>query len=141
MKTILDFLMENGEYANAIGNIDVTWTPNFGYITMCVNETDSYEIEAENPFEFQNQIQDILYDKYKTEVRFCEECGKPFDRGFMADDGGWYSCEDCFESAMDKCYGKEKWRPTDTEGSYGGYYEALDGDEWEDTSIFYTEWN
>ena len=43
---------------------------------------------------------------------------------------------------MDLTYGKGKWRPIEDEDvrEYGGYYEALDGDEWVDTGVFYTEW-
>ena len=70
----------------------------------------------------------------------CEECGKPFDAGFIGGDGDWYCCGSCFDDAMDKTYGEGKWRPTDEEGEYGGFYENFDGDEWVDTSIYYTEW-
>ena len=43
---------------------------------------------------------------------------------------------------MNKAYGKGKWRGTDEEGYYGGFYEYLQDDgEWEDTGVFYTEWN
>ena len=141
MKTILDFLMENGDFLCYIGNLEVSFTPHFGCITMCVNGKKSHNIEAENPYGFQDIIQDILYEKYKTEIRFCEECGKPYDKGFVAGDGDWYCCEDCFEDAMNKTYGKDKWRGTEEEGCNGGYYESFDGNEWEDTGVFYTEWN
>ena len=43
---------------------------------------------------------------------------------------------------MNKDYGEGKWRATEKEGIYGGLYERLnDGDEWEDTGIYWTEWN
>ena len=142
IKTIIDYLMENGIFKDCIGTLDVSLRPRFGYVEMCVNEETSYDIEAESTLEFQNIIQDILDKKHKTEVRFCEECGKPYDRGFMAGDGDWYCCEDCFEDSMNKIYGKDNWRSTDEEGYYGGYYESLQDDgAWEDTGVFYTEWN
>ena len=43
---------------------------------------------------------------------------------------------------MDEDYGKGKWRASDEEGEYEGWYEYLNEDgEWEDTGVFYTEWN
>lgn len=141
MKTIINFLENNGEIKVDIGALALSFNPCFGYIVMCVNDTVYYEIEVSDVLAAQNQIQDILYDDYQTEIRFCEECGKPYDKGFMAGDGDWYCCEECFDSVMNETYGKGKWRPTDEEGSEGGYYEYFDYDEWEDTGIFYTEWN
>lgn len=76
------------------------------------------------------------------EIRFCEVCGRPFDAGFIAGYGDWYCCEECFEPTMDKDYGKGNWRPTDEEGEYGGLYEFLgDNGEWQDTGVYWTEWN
>jgi hypothetical protein len=97
-------------------------------IQIPINEWDDFD------------LQDML-DEFGLEIRFCEECGKPYDAGFIAGDGDWYCCHECFESIMDRDYGKGKWRATDEEGDRGGFYEYLDGDEWEDTGIFYTEWN
>lgn len=85
------------------------------------------------------EIMDIL-EEQGISIRICEECGIPMDEGFMVDDGSFYSCESCFESAMDKTYGKGNWRGTDEEGEWGGYYEYLDVDIWEDTGIFWTQW-
>jgi hypothetical protein len=42
---------------------------------------------------------------------------------------------------MDKKYGKGQWRSTDEPGEYDGFYEAFENGMWEDTGIFYTEWN
>jgi hypothetical protein len=101
--------------------------------THRVSETEIYGAE-----EF---IEDVL-SAHKIEVRFCEECGKPYDAGYIAGDGDWYCCEDCFEGVMNRDYGEGKWRGTDEEGYYGGYYEHLEDDgEWEDTGIYWTEWN
>lgn len=89
-----------------------------------------------------NDIQDFLYDNFGIEVRFCEECGKPYNAGFITNDGDWYCCQECFTDAMDKQYGKGKWKASDEEGVYGGWYEHLnDEGAWEDTGTFYTEWN
>jgi hypothetical protein len=77
---------------------------------------------------------------FKLEIRFCEECGKPYDAGIIMCDGDWYCCEECFEGSMDESYGKGNWRGTDEEGVCGGFYEHLNGDEWLDTGVFYTEW-
>ena len=142
MKTILDFLMDNREFKDYIGNLEVSLEQNFGCVVMCVNGEVYYYIEAENPLAFQEQIQDILDDNHKTEVRFCEQCGKPYDAGFTAGNGEWYCCEECFEKTMDEDYGKGKWRPSAEEGEYEGWYEYLNEDGvWEDTGVFYTEWN
>lgn len=87
-------------------------------------------------------ILDIVNSHLKyNNIRFCDVCGKPIQEGYMSDDGCYYSCEDCFEADMDESYGKGKWRATEEEGEYGGFYEALDDNgKWEDTTIFYTEW-
>ena len=62
--------------------------------------------------------------------------------GCIAGDGWWYCCEECFETTMDNDYGKGKWRATKEEGKFGGFYEALNDEGiWEDTCIFWTQWN
>ena len=136
MKTIIDYLKEHGKYEHdAIGRaFDIELIGN--HILLKYNENTlifdiGLIVEAE--------IQEAL-EECGIEIRFCEECGKPFDAGFMADDGSWYSCEECFEDAMDKTYGKGMWRASEEEGEYGGWYENFDGEEWVDTSVFYTEW-
>ena len=139
MKTIVDYLKEHGKYEHDFegrafelilkGN-QILLNHNEGWAVI-KTDLDDYEIE--------DAITEILEDHHVA-IRFCEECGKPFDAGFIAGDGDWYCCEDCFDGAMDQTYGKGKWRPTEDEGEYGGYYESLDGDEWVDTSIYYTEW-
>ena len=133
MKTIVDYLKENN-YEGQIGEYAIEIFLHKDKINI-VCDHDEYIVKSAS------EIQDILYDNYNTEIRFCSECGKPFDAGFMAGDGEWYCCEDCFEDVMNEDYGKGNWRATDEEGCYGGFYEYLDGNEWEDTGIFYTEWN
>lgn len=142
MMTIVDFLRKNREYKEQFGNYEVLFK--YGghrIIIECECERFEIVIDDDDIYEIHNTIQDIMESFGKTEIRFCEECGKPYDKGFMAGDGYWYCCEDCFEGAMNETYGEGKWRSTDEEGYYGGYYEYFDCDEWEDTGIFYTEWN
>ena len=137
MKTIKDYLEKNGSFKTYLKDREVGFTLCEDYIIVEVDDkvaADIYELKTEM------EIQDMLYDNYDVEVRFCEECGKPFDAGFTAENGDWYCCEYCFNEVMDRDYGKGKWRASDGEGYYGGWYEYLDGDEWEDTGIFYTEW-
>lgn len=141
MKTIVDFLENNkNKYKITCTNgVEVEFAfDETDIIFACSGKTWFVYHKEGN---FQHEIQDILETHYKTEIRFCEECGKPYDAGFMAGDGDWYCCEECFEEAMDETYGKGKWRATDAEGRYGGYYEYFDCNEWDDTGIFYTEWN
>lgn len=138
IKTIVDYLNKE-KFHDYIGSCDVVLEIEGNKITMtCDSAEYIIDILKATP---EYKIQDILEEEYKTEVRFCEECGKPYDAGFIAGDGDWYCCEDCFEDAMNKCYGKGKWRPTEEEGCSGGFYESLDEDEWLDTGIYYTEWN
>jgi hypothetical protein len=100
---------------------------------------NTYKINADEGAEV--TIMDVLETEYNIEIRFCETCGKPFDAGYMVEGGWWYCCEDCFDDTMNRDYGEGKWRGTDDEGEYGGYYEYLNDDgEWEDTGIFYTDW-
>lgn len=158
-KTIVDYLRENNKFTGCFNGYEITIYPiaDFNWETMQFNGpkiimevggyqdnkcNDKYTIEIEDNTPMY-EIQDILYDEYNTEIRFCSECGKPYDAGYIAGDGEWYCCEDCFEDAMNNDYGKGKWRPSEQEGRYGGWYEYLEriDDEWYDTGIFYTEWN
>lgn len=143
MKSLVTYIKENGTFKGYIGMHELLIEILFDYVHMSVDDEAHYKIDiGDYKFSVQEEIQDLLYDLDKTEIRFCEECGKPYDCGFMAGDGDWYCCEDCFEDAMNRDYGKGKWRGTDEEGYYGGFYESLQDDgEWEDTGIFWTEWN
>jgi hypothetical protein len=138
MKTVLDYLKEHKNYVHGFQGraFDLELTGN-KIILQCNDNIWVFYLDEECDYE--SEIQNILEDN-KIEIRFCEECGKPFDAGFIAGDGDWYCCEGCFDGAMDTTYGKGKWRPSEEEGDNGGWYEALDGDEWVDTSIYYTEW-
>ena len=140
MKDILYYLNKNKKFEGTIGNTNVKIKLYEDIVVVtCNSYIHTFNIHQVHDANY--AVQDIL-EKYKTEVRFCDECGKPFGEGFMMEDGCWYICDDCFETAMNKEYGEGKWRGTDEEGAYGGFYEHLnDSDEWKDTGIFWTEWN
>lgn len=139
MKTVVDYLQVNKKYIHDCQDryFELILEGNQillnydGGLAVIKTELDGYKVE--------NAIAEIL-EGHKIEIRFCEECGKPFDAGFIAGDGDWYCCEECFDCAMNKTYGEGQWRPSKDEGEYGGWYENLDGDEWVDTAIYYTEW-
>ena len=142
MKTIIDYLIQNKIYEEEIRGYNVKLELSDKYIVMQVDDYPEDLIKINGDVGPDTEIKYILEEDYNTEIRFCEVCGKPFDAGFIAGDGDWYCCEECFESAMDKDYGKGNWRPTDEEGEYGGFYEFLGRDgEWQDTGIYWTEWN
>jgi len=140
MKTIIDYLKEHGKYEHDFGgrafNLDL-----IGESILLTTERGKEHVILVNQkgWNIESDIRDAL-ELDNIEIRFCEECGKPFDAGFIAGDGDWYCCEECFDGAMDTTYGKGKWRPSEEEGENGGWYENLDGDEWVDTGIYYTEW-
>ena len=139
MKTFVDYLKEIKvcviEVTDYTVAVELTET---GYYIVDGNDKIYYPVYVC----IDEELQDYLESKYGLEIRFCEVCGKPYDKGYMVDGGFWYCCEDCFEAAMDNDYGKGKWRASEEEGADGGWYEYLnDEDEWEDTGIFYTEWN
>ena len=139
MKTVIDYLREHGKYEHDFDGRDFELELSGKVILLTCNGHE-YVVHANQAgYEVAGLIQDILEDN-KIEIRFCEDCGKPVDAGFIAGDGDWYCCQDCFDDAMDKDYGKGKWRPSENEGEYGGWYEYFDDGEWKDTSIFYTEW-
>lgn len=141
MKTIVDYLMNKHLYEHNILGRDFRLELEGKVITLKYHGHEWWVAINKHGQEVECIIQDIL-EECGIEIRFCDECGKPFDAGFMMEDGCWYICDDCFESAMNAEYGENKWRTTDAEGTYGGFYEHLnDGDKWEDTGIFWTEWN
>lgn len=124
-------------------------------------DRESLPTEIEIPADMEDEeVEDMIYCKVNVnrsdvcetlqylfesitemEIRFCEECGKPYDRGFTAENGDWYCCEECFESTMDRDYGRGNWRAAKEEGAYGGWYETLRDGRWEDTGIYWTDWN
>lgn len=141
MKTIVDYLNIKHIYEHNILGRDFILELESKIITLKYHGHEWWIATNKSGQEIECIIQDIL-EECGMEIRFCEVCGKPFDAGFIAGDGDWYCCEECFEPTMDKDYGKGKWRGTDEEGEYGGFYEYLNDDgEWEDTGIYWTEWN
>lgn len=140
MKTILDYLKEHKRYEHDVQGraFELILKEN----QILLNYKDGWVVIKTDLEE--NEIENIItetLEEHNINIRFCEECGKPFDAGYTAGDGDWYCCEDCFVDAMDKNCGTGKWRPTNNEGQYGGFYEALEEDGWIDTGIYYTEWN
>ena len=140
MKTVVDYLKEHISFTGYAGKHEIRLGFD-RYENVILKVDDRDHLILASPTDTESLIQEILEDEYKTEIRFCEECGKPYDAGYMAGDGEYYCCEECFEPMMDRDYGKGKWRPTEDEGCFGGFYEYFGGDFWEDTGIFYTEWN
>ena len=141
MKTIVDFLKAN-KYVDGniykVGDVEFTTYKNSVMVTY---DGNVWAVpQTFNGIEF--EIQDILYDTYDVEIRFCEECHRPYDAGYMAGDGDYYCCAECFEPMMNRNYGEGKWKATDEEGYYGGFYACLnDKGKWVDTGFYYTEWN
>lgn len=142
------FIMEKKFYQDIFSNRNIAFFILNDMIVVCVEDKDSASEYIPHGFklgepDINSNIQDILSERYDIEIRFCEQCGKPFNAGYTTDCGAWYCCEECFDEAMDDDYGEGNWRPTDTEGIYGGFYEFLDksNNTWEDTGIYYTEWN
>lgn len=142
MKTIVDYLIQNKIYEEEIAGYNVKLKLSGKYIVMQVDDYPEDLIRLNKNDVPETEIKYILDEDYGAEIRFCEICGKPFETGFIAGDGDWYCCEECFEPTMDKDYGKGKWRATDEEGEYSGFYEFIGRDgEWQDTGIYWTEWN
>ncbi len=139
MKGVVDYLKEKGQFYYDLLDHEFELEIEGDNVLIKVGE-DEWLIEIGDGSGVEHEIRETL-EEYGTQIRFCDHCGMPIDEGFMIDDGSFYSCEDCFESIMDKYYGKDKWRDTDDEGEWGGYYEWLKNDgTWEDTGIFWTQW-
>lgn len=142
MKTVVDYLIENKIYEEEIAGYEVKLKLVGEYVVMQVDDYPEDLIEIDGEVSVETEIKYILEDEYGANIRFCEVCGIPYDMGFIAGDGDWYCCQSCFQDAMDKDYGKDGWRESEDEGEYGGFYEFLKKNgEWEDTGIYYTEWN
>lgn len=139
MKGVVDYLKENKIYKHdAIGR-DFELELDGKVVTLKYHGHE-FLIAAKSNRHVEDEIQFILEDNFKIEIRFCRACGKPFDSG-MTDLWDFYSCEECFEGLMNKECGEGKWRCTEDEGENGGFYERLLSDgTWEDTGVFYTEW-
>lgn len=143
-KYITDYLKAHGEYAySSETNGNFTLKLNADHIQFSFDTGWGREASICIPINQKElDIEDIIssmLERADTEIRFCEHCGKPIDRGFTIDEGGWYCCEDCFEDDMNEYYGEGKWRRTET-GS--GYYEHYNENfkDWWNTGIYYTEW-
>ena len=139
MKTIINYLKEHKTYQHDVMGRDFSLTLDVNIIVLSFHKK-SWKIDLDKDHYAEWTIQDILERKCNIEIRFCEECGKPMDEGFLIDDGSFYSCEDCFEEAMNNRYGEGNWQAATQEGEWGGWYECLIEDTWEDTGIFWTQW-
>lgn len=146
-KYITDYLKEHGEFAyNSETNGNFTLRCRGNNIQLDFNIGCDTAASMGIPIKQKPKvIEDTIFGilaYFQTEIRFCQHCGMPIDYGYTDDEGWLYCCEDCFGDEMDECYGKGKWRTTETAGVNGGYYEYYDEHfkEWCDTGIYYTEW-
>ena len=103
MMSIVNYLNEHQKYEHDVMGRAFMLEMDNNNIVLKVNG-DEWLIESGISAEL--AIQEIL-EEHNIEIRFCEECGKPMDEGFMIDDGSFYSCEECFESVMDNTYGRK----------------------------------
>ena len=78
-------------------------------------------------------------------MRKCATCGKLVTAGMTDQYGDFYAHEGkCFNQYMNKTYGKHQWMELGAEDALGGYYIYTDDTNnagYNDTGIFYTEWN
>lgn len=139
MKTIVDYLKQHKQFTGEVGGYKLKLKLEYLNIIMEVEDMIYCKVNV-NRSDACETLQYLFESITEMEIRFCEECGKPYDRGFTAG-GDWYCCEECFESAMDRDYGRGNWRAAKEEGAYGGWYETLRDGRWEDTGIYWTEWN
>ena len=83
-KTIVDFLRENGQFKGCFNGYEIILEPADNYIfVMEVSDGDKLNDKYMVPISrtIMYEIQDLLYDEYDIEIRFCSECGKPYDAG------------------------------------------------------------
>ena len=139
MKTIVDYLKQHKQFTGEVGGYKLKLKLEYLNIIMEVEDMIYCKVNV-NRSDACETLQYLFESITEMEIRFCEECGKPYDRGFTAG-GDWYCCEECFESAMDRDYGRGNWRAAKEEGAYGGWYETLRDGRWEDTGIYWTDWN
>ena len=139
MKTIVDYLKQHKQFTGEVGGYKLKLKLEYLNIIMEVEDMIYCKVNV-NRSDICETLQYLFESITEMEIRFCEECGKPYDRGFTAG-GDWCCCEECFESAMDRDYGRGNWRAAKEEGAYGGWYETLRDGRWEDTGIYWTEWN
>ena len=92
--------------------------------------------------DLQNKCEDLLW----LNIRFCDCCNKPINKGFTDDYADFYNCEKCFPKEMDRLYGINNWHSRKNKygeyNSHGGTYEYFDTklNTWEDEPSYYTEW-
>ena len=140
MKTIVDYLKQHKQFTGEIGGYKLKLKLENLNIIMEVEDMIYCKVNV-NRSDVCETLQYLFESITEMEIRFCEKCGKPYDRGFTAEYVDWYCCEECFESTMDRDYGRGNWRAAKEEGVYGGWYETLRDGRWEDTGIYWTELN
>ena len=155
-KSFLNWLEEHGSYSGEFKIDTCELAKETEFITMHIyapynskhafmfidegnNKIKKYKI---NKAYIEDEIEDILDEKYHVEVRFCSHCGCLMNDGFMQEGGWWYSCNECFREAMNDKFGKGEWRSNLDADDDEPYYEYLDNNqEWLDAEIFWTTWN
>ena len=144
MKTIRDFL-ENNKKPYKLTYPD-------GFMKFFINNNKMYvkgynskeDITAIFSFIGECDLIDSCAEILKFEVRICDYCGCPMNKGYTDDDTDFYNCEECFPKNMDERYGKGNWRDyksEDDDCNYkGGYYEYLNNNKWLPEPSYYTDW-
>lgn len=143
-KTLTDFMRELGSKRFKLDYPD-------GYVEVYNNNSKMYaegknnrlNIMARFAFKDQDDLQEKCEDILEFEIRFCEYCGCPMNKGYTDDDADFYNCEECFPKDMNERYGKGNWRTYDNDGDcnyMGGYYEYYRDGKWQAEPSYYTEW-
>ena len=140
IKRLTDFLKENNEYECKIDGKKLKFTFKSSDIPMVLFEYKGKKYHIDTLLNVESEIEDIL-ESDDIEIRFCEECGKPMDKGYTVDGGFYYCCEECFEPTMDRDYGQGNWRGTEEINIRDGFYEYLEDGDWIATALYYTKWN
>lgn len=132
--TIQEFMKDKSGY-KFLDLFKIYWVNQELFLMLYCNDTTRI-FAVEN----KDEIQDLVFEYLKKEIRFCDRCGTPMDTGYTDSYGGYYSCTECFSLMMDEQYGSGKWRVCEEENELEGFYEYLEGDKWMPDGSFYTEW-
>lgn len=135
-----EYTYESGHYSNnEWKNIKFTILNNNGRLRLVV---DGRSTEIENDYDLIDLVEEWC-DGHQ--IRICDHCGCPMERGYTDDDADFYNCEKCFPKDMNERYGEDYWREMDSEepNYMGGFFEYFNREtrEWEAEPSYYTEWN
>lgn len=139
MKNIFDFMKDKKEYEFETG--DFTIVNNNGKLRLVV---EGRSCAIEDNYDLIDTVEEWCNG---LQIRICDYCGRPMDRGYTDDDGDFYNCEECFPKDMNERYGEGNWRAQSKEdygddcNYMGGFYEYFRNGEWEPEPSYYTEWN